>query len=366
MPAKTLVALAVGLFGPVGAARCPGAVAFADGLDGRLRVMTQNLYDRTDRTGLLQATTLAEFLQAVDFAYNNVVATKPNERLATIAREIVANGAGIVGLQEAAIWRTGPSSLTGPPVPAENVQFDYLQILLDDLRSLGQPYVTVAVLPGLDAQLPSTLGFDVRLTDRDALIVRSDIALWGSQIGNLQEQDYQAQASYPVAALGGAQFTERSGWVSIDLAFGKTAVRVVETHLNFDPTFNPAIANAQAAELLATAGNTSLPTILMGDFNSDANNTDATFLTYQTLLGGGFQDAWTLTHGGTIGLTCCQDENLANAASKLTFRYDLVLVRGVSAFAEKIVGVTAAEKTPSGLWPSDHGGVVATLGLQGR
>jgi hypothetical protein len=97
--------------------------AFADGSDGKLRVMTQNLYDGTDRTGLLQATTLAKFLAAVDFAYNNMLATKPADRLAAVASEIAVNKADIVGLQEAAIWRTGPSSLTRPFVPACNSIF---------------------------------------------------------------------------------------------------------------------------------------------------------------------------------------------------------------------------------------------------
>jgi len=93
--------------------------AFADDNNSKLSVMTQNL------SGLLQATTFADFLVAVDFAYNNMNATKPAERLAAIANEISANKVDIVGLQEASIWRTGPSSLTGPAMPAENVEFDF-------------------------------------------------------------------------------------------------------------------------------------------------------------------------------------------------------------------------------------------------
>ena len=58
-------------------------------------------------------------------------ATNPVEQLTAIADEISANKVDIVGLEEASIWRTGPSSLTGPATPAENVTFDYVAILLD-------------------------------------------------------------------------------------------------------------------------------------------------------------------------------------------------------------------------------------------
>jgi endonuclease/exonuclease/phosphatase family metal-dependent hydrolase len=337
--------------------------AFADDNGSKLRVMTQNLYDGTDRTGFLTATTFDEFLAAVDFAYNNMNATKPMERLTAIANEISASKADIVGLQEASIWRTGPSSLTGTTTPAENVQFDFLTILLDKLRTLGQNYVAVAVLPGLDVQLPSTLGFDVRLTDRDAIIVRRDLDDRDYQVTNLQEQNYLTQKVYKVSLLNNAEFTERAGWVSIDLVRDKLkTTRFVATHLNFDPLFDPTIANAQANELLGSAGKTSIPTVMLGDFNSNANSSsDPTNLTYRTIIGGNFKDAWNVAHGAMTSLTCCEDENLQNAFSKLSVRYDFVFVRGLSVLDAKVVGDKSADKTPSGLWPSDHAGVIATL-----
>jgi endonuclease/exonuclease/phosphatase family metal-dependent hydrolase len=333
-----------------------GNMAFADTNKG-LTVMTQNLYDGTDRTGLLEATTLPEFVAAVDFAYSNMLNTKPKDRLALIAQEIAANKADVVGLQEASIWRTGPSSLTnGSVTPAETVQFDFLQILLDELKKLNQSYFVAAVLPGLDVQLPGSLQ-DVRLTDRDVIIYRRDLLDRGIQVTNLQEQDYLSQASYPVAALN-VQVTERSGWASIDLVKGKLTTRIAATHLNFNPNFDPTIATAQAKELLATAGNSSSSrTVLLGDFNSSADNPlDPTFATYQTILNGGYQDAW-LVNGNAAGLTCCQDENLTNLVSKLSVRYDLILTKGVPVLSAQVVG----DQQVSGLWPSDHAGVIATL-----
>src|SRR5262245_12883941 len=87
-----------------------GNTAFAY-INTGLTVMTQNLYDGTDRTGLLEATTLSEFVAAVDFAYRNLRNTNPKKRLALIAKEIAANKVDVVALQEASIWRTGTSSL---------------------------------------------------------------------------------------------------------------------------------------------------------------------------------------------------------------------------------------------------------------
>jgi len=339
-----------------------GNEAVARDSDNKLRVMTQNLYDGTDRSGLLQATSFADFLAAVDFAYNNMIATKPMERLATIANEISANQVDIVGLQEAAIWRTGPSSLTEPATPAENVKFDFLTILLNKLRRSGQEYIAVAVLPGLDVQLPSSLGFDVRLTDRDAIIVRKEMLDRGYQVTNLQEQDYLSQKVYMVTLLNGVQVAEGAGWVSIDLVYGKSKTRFVATHLAFDLLFDPTTANTQANELLGSARQSNPPTVLLGDFNSNANdNTDPTNLTYRTILGGGFKDAWSVTHGTAVSVTCCQDENLKNIASKLSVRYDLIFVKGLSVLDTQVIGGKAADKTRSRLWPSDHAGVIATL-----
>src|SRR5207237_9870857 len=120
----------------------------------------------TERTGLLEATTLSEFVKAVDFAYSNMLNTNPKERLALVAKEIAANKVDVVALQEASIWRTGTSSLiTGSVTPAETVQFDFLQILLDELKKLNEAYAVAGVLPGFDVQLPGS-GQDIRLTDR--------------------------------------------------------------------------------------------------------------------------------------------------------------------------------------------------------
>ena len=84
---------------------------------------------------------------------------------------------------------------------------------------------------------------------------------------------------------------------------------------------------------------------------------------YQALIAGGLTDAW---NKDDPGFTYGQDPDLLNPDSKLSFRIDLVLYRGGSRWDFdvgniELVGDKQADKTPSGLWPSDHAGVVATL-----
>jgi hypothetical protein len=52
---------------------------------------------------------------------------------------------------------------------------------------------------------------------------------------------------------------------------------------------------------------------------------------------------------------------------QLRSRIDLVLIRdGVRARTAEVIGVDPALRTPSGLWPSDHAGVVARVMITGR
>jgi hypothetical protein len=58
------------------------------------------------------------------------------------------------------------------------------------------------------------------------------------------------------------------------------------------------------------------------------------------------------------GCTCCQDPDLRNDTSKLSHRIDLVIVPPNTEIEEvELVGADPADHT-SGLWPSDHAGVV--------
>src|SRR5262249_15952099 len=118
---------------------------------------------------LVAAQTVSDIIAATTLTYQHILATKPAERAAVIADEIAALQPDFVGLEQAAIVRTGSAP------PSTTVKVDLLQSLLAELAAKGVRYETAAVMPGLDGEAPTALGFDFRLTMRDALIVRADL-----------------------------------------------------------------------------------------------------------------------------------------------------------------------------------------------
>ena len=133
--------------------------------------------------------------------------------------------------------------------------------------------------------------------------------------------------------------------------------RFATTHLEAD---SAGVRSLQAIDMIAGGGSTDLPLVFVGDFNVTATNASDT--TYGQFLAAGFVDAWTRKRPLDPGLTCCQAPNLLNPASLFDRRIDLVLFRGAFQVEDiRLVGEKVSDKTPSGLWPSDHAGVVATL-----
>jgi endonuclease/exonuclease/phosphatase family metal-dependent hydrolase len=137
----------------------------------------------------------------------------------------------------------------------------------------------------------------------------------------------------------------------------------VNTHL--EPS-HPGIQVAQAEELLAGPMDTPLPVVLIGDLNSAAGGVGSPSPsdppTYDNLIAAGFTDAWTATRGDRAGETWGHDEDLRNPEPHLSVRFDFILTRGdIAASTANLVGEKPGDRTPSGLWPSDHAGVWAVL-----
>ena len=104
-------------------------------------------------------------------------------------------------------------------------------------------------------------------------------------------------------------------------------------------------------------------TIAAGDFNSPADGSSTA--TYRLLREAGMSDSWTAAGQGA-GFTCCQAELLDNPTSTLDERVDLILTRGDAKTKEvELVGNQASDRI-AGLWPSDHGGLVATIRLRDK
>ena len=319
----------------------------ADGL--RLRVMTQNLYAGSFFQELTAAKTPQEIVVAATLTYQHIQATRPADRAVVIADKIAELRPDFVGLEQAAILRTG--TLGAPP--ATTVTFDLLQSLLQRLAAKGVPYKAVAVKPGLDAEAPTALGMNIRLTLRDALIVRADLVDKGDiKLSNLQIRQYIAAS------------IDTEGYSSVDVSWRGRQFRLVTTHFAL-----AGLALPQALELVQTAANTALPVVLVCDCNANPDNPAdpifQNFPAYLMLKNAGFVDVFRTARPNDPGFTCCQAENLQNVNSTLSSRIDLVQFRGPFNIENvQVVLASPADRLPLGLWPSDHAGVVATLTLR--
>jgi len=328
--------------------------AVADNDDGVLRIMTQNVYEGTNFTELLSATSLPAFLQAVTTTRQNILATKPAARAAAIAREIARERPHLVGLQEAAILRTALVPNTTPATPVTTVEVDQLALVLAELERLGHRYRVVSIVPNLDAQAPSSTGQTVRITVRTVIIARS--GLDDIKLSNIQAEEFLDFASFPTPA--GVSIPNHRGWTSVDVKVNGREVRFITTHLDQSPP----VGAGQISELLQSAvKSTTMPVIVVGDFNVGANvPSDPSFANYQALLNGGLVDAW-VKKGVGPGLTCCQTPSVSVPTPNFTLRVDLVLLRGDIDIRDiHLVGNAPADFT-DGVWPSDHAGIVATL-----
>jgi endonuclease/exonuclease/phosphatase family metal-dependent hydrolase len=329
---------------------------------GRLiRVMTRNVYHGVDAEILaIPAASPGDLPNKVADVYNGYLARNFPERAAALALEIYLTRPDLIGLQEAILVRT--QSPSDPATPATTVRLDYVQILLDALAARGLAYRVVTQSVGFDFELPSALGFDVRHTDREVILARADLKTAELALSNPLAGSFAVNCGIPTRF--GPTIPIRRGWVSVDATVRDRRFRFISTHLDGDCLpVTSAIQQAQAAELLAGPGATDLPIVVVGDFNSPADGTGVTY-NKLTAAPSGLADAWTLS-GLASGLTCCQADDLRNVTSSLTTRIDFVLFRGPFTPVIAItVGDHALSKTRTGMWPSDHAGVVAGLLLE--
>ena len=120
--------------------------------------MTRNLYLGADLTPAIASTSIGGFIEANGEILRTVDASDFPVRAKGLAEEILEQEPDLVGLQEAALWRTAPPSLlavkSGVPV-AETVKYDFLAELLKQLNKKGKTYRAVAVNPEFDFEAPA-------------------------------------------------------------------------------------------------------------------------------------------------------------------------------------------------------------------
>ncbi len=319
--------------------------------DAPLTVMTYNVYVGASAESILDTTNLLEIPRAVTDMYNQVIASDFPARAKAIVKSIQASQPHLIGLQEISLVRrqTPGDRIAGGEVPAETVILDFLEILLAALQAEDLNYKVAAKVQNIDIEMPmfSDTGVDdIRLTDYDVILARSDV-----------EVSRSSSQTYPTALLiEPLNFSVPRGYTAIDATISGVTYRVVNTHLE---AFAETIRIAQTHELIQALRDETLPIILLGDFNTAAPDGTA----YQILLSDGYVDTWQMPTEGT-GNTCCQAAMLENQSSQLTKRIDQIFVKNFEVGMPIIthtVGDKPSDLLPSGLWPSDHAGVVAHL-----
>jgi endonuclease/exonuclease/phosphatase family metal-dependent hydrolase len=335
------------------------------GRDGVI-VMTRNVYVGANVDVVLAAPSPEQVPILVAQAFQQLLSTNFPERAKALAKEIAATRPHLVGLQEISLIRTQSpgDAVVGGTTPAENVLYDFLAILLEALEKRGLRYRVAGKIQNTDVEVPMLVNAsppafdDVRLTDFDIILARHDV-----KISNVTKKNYDTR--FVVPALG-AEI--RRGFVAANAKVGRKTYRFVNTHLEPAPTDDLLpIQLGQAQELVAALQNETLPVIVAGDLNTPA----PTGATYQFLNSQGYVDVWTRNFNPFAGpgYTCCHDPDLRNTEVHLDQRLDLILVKdGEERLKEPVfalvIGDEPRDRTPSGLRPSDHAGVVAGMRLR--
>jgi endonuclease/exonuclease/phosphatase (EEP) superfamily protein YafD len=324
-----------------------------------VKIMTQNMDAATDLTYAV-GELLGIFPPGVgvELTYQEVQASRLAGRAKLLAGKIAKEKPDLVALQEVTLWRTGESVNTATTVLA-----DQLQLLLAALTADGTPYDIVAVNTVNDIALPKTSGGALRITDRDALLIRADLRPPALHLSDVHSSIFDAAFS-----LGPVQTP--SGWISAIVHTGNRHFRLVNTHLQSPVGPDPsaiAVQTAQANQLIHELRNSTVPVVLAGDFNSDAilgingpgpDNTGTAKLIVDagyTDIGLGLQPTWPLY----------LEDQLPPppffALSTPFERIDLIFSQGLGVVSVERVTAPAPSAIPLPNFGSDHAGVIAVF-----
>jgi hypothetical protein len=338
-------------------------------------VMTQNLYQGTEFSHIQALAganpTLEQALEATTADYGTYLATRFPDRAQQIAAEIVQDKPALVGLQEVATWHAGAFDPQHPFALPAPVSEDFTQVLIGALAADGIHYAAVSrhddnFTLAFPVVTPTGL-LAVGMVESGVILARTDLPPGQLKLSNPQSGTFNARIPLIPNPLDpdpphGFQFT--NSWQSIDAKVRGKSFRFITTHLD---ALAPGgvVSGPQAQELLAGPANTSLPVILAGDMNSGLTSSPAA---YEAFLAGGLTDSWTTAGLGAPPLTCCHlapDDLVSDPNAIYTEDLDHIFTRGdFSVLDEHLVGNLAPNPPPAAfIWPSDHAGMVATLGI---
>jgi endonuclease/exonuclease/phosphatase family metal-dependent hydrolase len=362
-----------------------GVVQGSPGDASDISVYTQNVFLGGD-TGPLFSLDLTDtspegigaVIQATNIFWAEVQASDIPSRAAEFVNEIESRQPDVVALQEAVGYATGTLSFGGVFTPSAGGP-DLLLAVMTEIATRGLPYSLAAMQPTTAIALPigppGATGFPaLAVQDRVVMFVHDDIV------------DYDTDQGIYAARLPLGPVDLVRGWIRLSTEKRGVAHHFVVTHLETQGSADPSsgipyfirqVHNGQAAELQgAVLAGLEGVTVVMGDLNSDAaadpsapSYTD----TYGNLVAAGFTDVWQQgPHPSReSGVTCCQEDGTEPRVP--SERIDFVLFRSSTPWADngnhrgyfraEVIGSDEADRTPSGVWPSDHAGIVASLRL---
>ena len=352
----------------------------------RVSVMTRNVYLGANLELGVKATSLQDLVDQAGVILRQVDKNDFRVRARGLAAEILGKHPDLVGLQEVALWRTGPCTENPVPPKATHVRYDYLKLLLKHLNAGRTRYRVVIAEPEFDFEVwvnmdgnkrtskpscPYGSELNGRLTMRDVILKRTGVATSNARGGHFK-------TLLQVKPGGAIPIDVTRGWTATDVKIPRAGTfRFVNAHLEaFDnqtsnhtntglDVGNGQIREAQAKELVARGGPASgrRPVILVGDLNSDRRTEikpgDA--LAYSALRHAGFFERSTRSNG------CCLSADVlrigaGGSAGDFDHRVDHVMTnrpRTVRLVRSSLTGT----RPLNGYWDSDHEGLFSLVTL---
>jgi hypothetical protein len=245
--------------------------------DNQVTVLSRNLYLGADVGIALEL--IPDFPAAAQFMWNQVKANDFARRAPKLAQEAISSDADVIGIQEATIWyckknawskKVEVLNFTKQFLEATKAQGSEYVLAKFEGREAFNPGYSIAAVPFLTmVNDPSTFqplfgqdkaacGFVIG----DALAIKKELENKVLKVGNTEYVN-----TYSIVPT---LMTIYRGYTWADITIGNQPVRFVTTHLEsiWDEGKVPNAAK-QATQLVKDLQSTTMPVVVIGDFNSD-------------------------------------------------------------------------------------------------
>jgi endonuclease/exonuclease/phosphatase family metal-dependent hydrolase len=309
-----------------------------------LRVASYNLYLGADLSRVFDVQDEDELTTNVGVIYTQLVTTDFPLRVDSIAAVLVRELIDVAGLQEVARW-----TRTSTDAPEPETWRDFLSLLLDALDRAGSPYDAHAVNRNFEGGAAVSHDESMGVSGSNVILVRraSGVRVTGERTGGYTDK---LRITTGIEGLG---FEVARGWGWVDAVVDGRPFRFVDTHFE---AFDERARDADRDELLALIGDTDVPVVVVGDFNSPPTTVG---------MPAEYADAWLAAGNDPAGgFTFGQAPDLSNTESGMRERIDYVFVRGANVVGCRVSGDAQSDRTGAArLWPSDHACLVAELSI---